>query len=99
MFGKQVDVRTAFTKRRKSNIKYVQPEIEILTKVAVLDLFPEILVSRGKDPNIDLVRGLATYRRHDSILQHAENFCLHLHSRSDRADVCHALRAWGTKVT
>ncbi|MGA8658646.1 MAG: hypothetical protein WB586_21120 [Chthoniobacterales bacterium] len=68
----------AFTKRRQPNVKHVQTEVEVLAKGAVLDLFRQILVSSRDDPDIDPVRGLAAYRRNDFVLQHAENFCLHL---------------------
>jgi hypothetical protein len=34
--------------------------------------------ARGKDPNIDLVRGLPTYRYYDFVLKHAKNFSVHL---------------------
>jgi hypothetical protein len=65
------------TKGRESKIQYVQPEIEMLAKTAFPDLLPEILVGRGKDPDIDLVRGLAAYRGDDLVLEHTEDFGLH----------------------
>ncbi|MGB2906107.1 MAG: hypothetical protein WBB73_03345 [Candidatus Aminicenantaceae bacterium] len=57
---------------------YIQPEVQILAKIPVFDLFFQVLVGGGYDPHIHLIDPAGTHLLDLALLQDTEDLCLRL---------------------
>ena len=81
----------AFAQRRHADRKDVQPEEQILAKLAAADARLEIAMGRGEDADVDAARLDAADTLERALLQHAQQ--LHLHVEAHVADLVEKQRA------
>ncbi|OKO20268.1 hypothetical protein AM484_002319 [Pseudomonas aeruginosa] len=73
----QGDVFHPLAQRRHLDGEYVEAVVEVFAESAVLDHLLEVLVGRGDDPHVDVLRLVAADPFEGALLQHAQQLDLH----------------------
>jgi hypothetical protein len=73
------DVLGTLTERRDFDREYAEPVEEVLSEAASLDLLLQVAIGRGDDPDIHPARPGLAEALELTLLQHAQQFCLHGH--------------------